>query len=59
MSRFDVATRLQEDADFQYVQRGFFGRSTVIAYKDNGPSGSNVYIGGSSDPVHIDKDDDK
>ena len=53
MTRFDVSNRLSEVADFQYEQQGFFGRSVVIAYKDNGPSGANVYIGGSSDPIHI------
>ena len=57
MTRFDVSTRLSEDADFQYVQRGYFGRSVVIAYKDNGPSGANVYIGGSSDVGYYDDGD--
>ncbi len=56
IARADVAS---ETLDYYYEQDGWFGRSGALAYKDNGSSGSNVYLGGSSDPFHISDSDGK
>ena len=57
IARTDVSTRLAETVDYYYQQEGWFGRSAALAYRDNGPTGSNVYLGGSSDPIHISNSD--
>ena len=56
ISKFDVAT---ETYDYFNIQQKWFGRAAALAYLDNGPSGSNLYVGGSSDTVHISDTDQK
>ena len=58
IARVDVSTS-PEAVDYYYEQKGWFGRASVIAYQDNGATGSNVFIGGSSDTNHINSGDDE
>ena len=53
IGKLDVATAGAETFDYIYEQKNWFGRSSSIAYIDNGETGSNVYIGGAQDPAHL------
>ena len=59
IGKLDVATSGSETFDYIYEQRNWFGRSSSIAYIDNGENGSNVYVGGAQDPAHLYKSDPK
>jgi hypothetical protein len=42
-----------ENFDYYHEQEVHFGRSASLAYKDNGPDGSNLYVGGSNDHCYV------
>ena len=48
-----------EEMDYYHEQELFFGRSAALAYRDNGETGSNLYIGGSTDSCHVYEESDE
>ena len=56
ISKFDVEN---EEYDYFYMQKKWFGRSVALVYLDNGETGSNLYVGGSLDPTHIHSSNEK
>ena len=54
--RFDSTTGT---LDYNYEQQRWFGRSAAVLYRDQGLGVSNLFVGGSSDPIHINDGDGK
>ena len=42
-----------EEMDYYHEQELFFGRSASLVYRDNGETGSNLYVGGATDSCHV------